>query len=106
TASVNYATEKAHISAPPDLDPAALIELVEQTGYSAALPAPKASLSVVADAETDAEAPEDDPELTTLRHRLIGSVLLSVPVILVSMIPAWQFTYWQWASLTLTAPVV
>src|SRR4029079_17011284 len=37
---------------------------------------------------------------------LIGSIVLSVPVILLAMIPALQFTYWQWASLTLAAPVV
>src|SRR5699024_10373827 len=47
-----------------------------------------------------------DAELASLRQRLIGSVILSVPVILLAMIPAWQFTYWQWASLALTAPVV
>src|SRR5690606_37919347 len=47
-----------------------------------------------------------DTELTGLRHRLIGAVLLGVPVILLAMIPALQFTYWQWASLALAAPVV
>jgi Cu+-exporting ATPase len=103
TASVNYATEKAHISAPLDLETSALIEQVVQTGYTAALPLPKPSEASPAQVE---EEVQDDPELTTLRHRLIGSVLLSVPVILWSMVPAWQFLYWQWASLTLTAPVV
>ena len=32
--------------------------------------------------------------------------MLSVPVVLLAMVPAWQFTYWQWLSLTLAAPVV
>ena len=32
--------------------------------------------------------------------------MLSVPVIAMAMIPALQFTYWQWLSLTLAAPVV
>ncbi len=47
-----------------------------------------------------------DTELIALRQRLIGAVVLAVPVIALSMIPALQFTYWQWASLTLAAPVV
>ncbi len=97
-ASVNYATEKAFVTAPPGLDPQALIEEVEKTGYTAALPAPPAT-------EPADEQPAD-AELTSLRHRLIGSIVLSVPVILLSMIPALQFTFWQWASLALAAPVV
>lgn len=97
-ASVNYATEKAFVTVPAGLDPQALIEEVEKTGYTAALPAPPAT-------EPTTEAPADS-ELTSLRQRLIGSVVLSVPVILLAMIPAVQFTYWQWASLALAAPVV
>ena len=34
------------------------------------------------------------------------SAVLSVPVIAFGMVPAWQFTFWQWLSLTLAAPVV
>ncbi len=100
TASVNYATEKAQVSVPEGTDVAALIAEVEKTGYTAALPRTEVSTA------REDEGEEVDPELTALRHRLIGSVLLSVPVIAMSMIPALQLTYWQWASLTLTAPVV
>ena len=96
SASVNYATEKAVVTAPTGYDPAALIAEVEKTGYTAALPQPPASA---------AEEPEDR-ELTSLRQRLIGAVVLSVPVIAMAMIPALQFTYWQWLSLALAAPVV
>ncbi len=99
-ASVNYATEKARVTAPEGLDPALLIAEVEKTGYTAALPKPKAA----ADEPADEEAP--DRELVALRQRLIGSIVLSVPVILMAMIPALQFTYWQWASLALASPVV
>lgn len=94
TASVNYATEKARVSVPEGFDPQALIAEIEKTGYTAALPS------------TEPERTADDPELTSLRHRLIGSVVLSVPVILLAMIPALQFTFWQWASFALAAPVV
>ena len=96
TASVNYATEKAVVSAPAGFDAGALIAEVEKTGYTAALPQPPAS----------AAADPEDRELTSLRHRLIGAVVLSVPVIAMAMIPALQFTYWQWLSLALAAPVV
>ena len=47
----------------------------------------------------------DDPT-RTLRQRLIFSAVLTVPVIALAMVPAWQFTNWQWLSLTLAAPVV
>ncbi|MFE5407213.1 heavy metal translocating P-type ATPase [Microbacterium sp. NPDC056569] len=99
-ASVNYATEKAWVSAPAGLDPQALIDEVEKTGYTAALPAPPAG------EPADGGDRDADPELTGLRHRLIGSIVLSTPVILMAMIPALQFTSWQWASLALAAPVV
>ncbi|MFF5992356.1 MULTISPECIES: heavy metal translocating P-type ATPase [Prauserella] len=100
TATVNYATEKAKVSFPSDLDPNRLVEQVEAAGYSAALPRPKK-----AEPATEPTAEEDDPT-QSLRHRLIGSLVLSVPVIALAMVPALQFTYWQWVSLTLAAPVV
>ncbi|MEU8149918.1 heavy metal translocating P-type ATPase [Nonomuraea sp. NPDC048901] len=98
TATVNYATEKAKVTFPEGIDPRVLISEVEKAGYSAALPAPPA---VVAGEE---HGPDD--ELRPLRDRLITSVVLSVPVIAMAMIPALQFTNWQWLSLTLAAPVV
>ncbi|GEK80599.1 heavy metal translocating P-type ATPase [Agrococcus baldri] len=100
TATVNYATEKARVSAPADFDPALLIAEVEKTGYTAALPAPEQSST----ADGGGEAP--DAELVSLRHRLIGSVVLTVPVIAMAMAPVLQVTYWQWLSLALAAPVI
>ncbi|EHR52856.1 copper/silver-translocating P-type ATPase [Saccharomonospora marina XMU15] len=103
SATVNYATEKATVSYPEGTQPDRLIEEIEAAGYSAALPATPAERR--AEAAADAEPGEHD-ELRSLRQRLIGSVVLAVPVILLAMIPALQFTYWQWISLTLAAPVV
>lgn len=101
-ATVNYATEKAKVTVPDGYDPAALIAEVEKTGYSASIPAPKGSKNDVASAgEVTA-----DSELRSLRNRLIGAIVLTVPVIAMAMIPALQFTYWQWASLALAAPVI
>ena len=103
TASVNYATEKAKVTIPAGYDPALLIAEVEKTGYSAALPAPKKAKN---DTAEGGDADDADPELTSLRNRLIVSIVLSVPVIAMAMVPALQFTYWQWASLALAAPVI
>ena len=109
SATVNYATEKARITVPAGYDPGLLIEEVEKTGYTASLPEPPAAAAPAADGApadgTPADEPED-PELTSLRQRLIGSVVLTVPVIAMAMIPALQFTYWQWLSLALAAPVI
>jgi Cu+-exporting ATPase len=103
TAAVNYATEKAKVTVPAGYDPALLVAEVEKTGYTAALPKPK---DATTEGGADDQGPADDPELTSLRQRLIGSIVLTVPVIAMAMIPALQFTYWQWASLALAAPVI
>ncbi|MEV6274672.1 heavy metal translocating P-type ATPase [Nocardia sp. NPDC051832] len=98
TATVNYATEKARVHFTGDVSPEDLIATVEQTGYTAALPAPPVS-------EPEAAVAEPDPT-ASLRTRLLVSLVLTVPVIAMAMIPALQFTNWQWLSLTLAAPVV
>jgi Cu+-exporting ATPase len=97
TATVNYATEKARVEAPEGIDPSVLVAQVEAAGYTAELPRPAASQQEA--------APEDDPT-RPLRNRLITSAVLAVPVIVLAMVPAWQFTYWQWISLALAGPVV
>jgi P-type Cu+ transporter len=91
TATVNYATEKARATVPAGLTADDLIAVVERTGYTATRPR-----------AAEPQRPARDP----LRDRLIVAAVLSVPVILLAMVPAWQFTYWQWLSLTLAAPVV
>ncbi|MEU2173205.1 heavy metal translocating P-type ATPase [Nocardia sp. NPDC019219] len=96
TATVNYATEKARVEVTGDVSPDDLIATVEQAGYTAALPAPP---------KPQENAVEEDPA-AALRTRLLVSLVLSVPVIAMAMIPALQFTNWQWLSLTLAAPVV
>jgi Cu+-exporting ATPase len=100
TATVNYATEKAKVAFPEGLDPADLVRTVEEAGYGATLPRPAS-----ADAEPGGEGEVTDPT-RSLRQRLLLSAVLTVPVIAMAMVPAWQFTNWQWLSLTLAAPVV
>ncbi|WP_435809447.1 heavy metal translocating P-type ATPase [Streptomyces iakyrus] len=105
TATVNYATEKAKISYPDGIEVADLIATVEKTGYTAEEPPPPVP---AAGDEGDAQAapPAAGGELVSLRQRLFVSLALSVPVVLMAMVPALQFDNWQWLSLTLAAPVV
>jgi Cu+-exporting ATPase len=98
TATVNYATEKASVSFGDGVTVDDLIAQVEKAGYTAGLPA-------TPDRAEDA-TPEEDAPVRALRDRLVISAVLAVPVILLAMIPALQFTNWQWASLTLAAPVL
>lgn len=98
TATVNYATEKAHIEtgegAATDAD--SYIAIVEKLGYGGSVP--------------KSEKPAgDDPaakELRGLKRRLVVAVVLATPVILLAMIPPLQFDYWQWISFALATPVI
>ncbi|OBF64167.1 heavy metal translocating P-type ATPase [Mycolicibacterium fortuitum] len=95
TATVNFATEKATVDVAGEVTPEQLIEAVETAGYTAQLPNADP-------AESDVEV---DPT-AALRTRLMVSAALTIPVVAMAMIPALQFTNWQWLSLTLAAPVV
>jgi P-type Cu+ transporter len=87
-ATVNYATEKAAVEYDAGLiAPSALVEAVEQAGYSV-----RVRQAV-------------DPA-AGLRRRLIVASVLALPVLLLGMISALQFTYWQWVALALSTPVV
>jgi len=101
-ASVNYATEKAHVRVPAGVDQAVLIAAVESAGYTATLPAPPRAAQT--EAPSNAQTAREN-EVDALRLRLIVSALLAAPVLVLSMIPALQFTNWQWLALTLAAPV-
>lgn len=90
-ATVNYATSKAHVLTTGPVSVHDLIEVVEAAGYGAAMPEPAAP-------------PED--HAAKIRNKLIVAVILAVPVMLLSMIPALQFDGWQWLALALTLPVV
>jgi P-type Cu+ transporter len=99
TATVNFATEKASVTYPEGVAVADLVAQVEAAGYTASPPAAPA-------AEGTPDADGDDGGHDGLRDRLLASVALTVPVVVLAMVPAWQFTYWQWISLSLAWPVV
>jgi cation transport ATPase len=84
-----------------DISPDDLVKVVEATGYTAELPAPRHATTAV-----EGEAAESADPTRSVRQRLITSAVLAIPVILLAMVPAFQFTYWQWLSLALAGPVV
>ncbi|MGI8430064.1 MAG: heavy metal translocating P-type ATPase [Solirubrobacteraceae bacterium] len=96
-ATVNYATEKARVEFDPGaVAPEQLVDAVEAVGYGMTLPSTEAPPA--AEDEGDASAP--------LRRRLIFSAVVSLPVLLMAMVPALQFNHWQWLALQLATPVV
>ena len=97
TATVNYATERAHVALPPGITVADAIATIEATGYTATLPI---------EVHSDDQKNWDDSEVRELRARVVISAILTIPVVVMAMVPTLQFDYWQWLSLTLAAPVV
>ncbi|MET0461411.1 MAG: heavy metal translocating P-type ATPase, partial [Ilumatobacteraceae bacterium] len=98
TATVNFATEQARVHASPAVSVEDLIAQVESAGYTA-------RPAVIAGTPDDTAPAPDVDESRPLRQRVIVSALLSVPVVVLSMVPALQFDDWQWLALTLAAPV-
>ena len=94
-AAVNYATETAMVAFDGStLTEALMIEAVESAGYGAR--------------KVDDEPFDDDLE-ERLRHarlRLVVSAVFTIPVVLLSMVPAFMFDGWQWWAMALSAPVV
>ncbi|GAA2072629.1 heavy metal translocating P-type ATPase [Aeromicrobium halocynthiae] len=93
-ANVNYATERATVRLADGVEPDLLLQTVERTGYSASIH------------RTGHSPAGEDDTTTVLRRRVLVSAALSVPVLVLSMLPAAQFPGWQWVALALTTPVV
>jgi Cu+-exporting ATPase len=102
TATVNFATETARVDFPAAVSAGDLISVVEQAGYTATLPAPRQP-GAAGEAPGPDEAGADEAD--ALRQRLLVSLALAVPVVILAMVPAWEFRNWQWASLALASPV-
>src|SRR5262249_21783556 len=101
TATVNFATEKARVSYPDGVTPQDLVSVVQQAGYTAALPAPAEALLA-----GSAAGPAGEPdEAASLLQAVLISTVLTVPVVALAFVPAAQFRYYQWLSLVLATPV-
>ena len=88
-ASVNYATEQATVLG--DAPTEALLTAIENAGYHAHVHSDEPSTGV-------------DP-MVALRNRLIISASMTLPVMVLSMVPPFQFLYWQWVVFALAVPV-
>ncbi|MFY1702918.1 heavy metal translocating P-type ATPase [Micromonospora sp. WMMA1923] len=93
-ATVNLATATASVTHPPSLPASDLVATIVAMGYSARPP------------QADGPASAGDHSDDVLRRRLVVAGLLTTPVLIVSMVPAWQFTGWQWVVAVLAGPVV
>ncbi|WP_432089222.1 heavy metal translocating P-type ATPase [Streptomyces sp. bgisy095] len=98
TAEVNLATGRARVTHPREIAPETLVAAVEAAGYTAEAQRPEPAPETGAGKD---EGAGSDPE----RQRLVVTALLSLPVLVLSMVPAAQFTNWQWLCLALAAPV-
>ena len=99
-ATVNFATESASVSYDPaTTTPADLIDVVEGAGYGA--------FTVDDGGEASASTADTarEGEASDILQRTLVSAALSLPVMLLSMVPALQFQNWQWACLVLTTLV-
>ncbi|MBB3605214.1 Cu+-exporting ATPase [Mycolicibacterium sp. BK556] len=96
-ATVNFAVERAHVEHGPQVSEHDLIHAVESTGYHA---------SVVDHSGPAHDHMNHDVPTEQLRPRLIGSSVLAVPVVALSMVMPWQFPGWLWVVLALTTPIV
>ena len=103
SASVNYATEKATVEVDGDVEVQTLIDTVAKTGYSASVRPPAGQSP-----DTGAGSPDHDGlhGAASMLRRLRVSAALAIPVVVLSMVPAWQFDDWQWLALVLASPVV
>ncbi|HEY3529156.1 MAG TPA: heavy metal translocating P-type ATPase [Nocardioides sp.] len=88
TASVSYATERAHVSYAGGVETDDLIDAVRRAGYDAFLPS--------AEPETSAPRPT----------RLLVAGVLTLPVLAWTMVPALRFAGWEWAAAVLSGVVV
>ncbi|MFE5804935.1 heavy metal translocating P-type ATPase [Streptomyces sp. NPDC056491] len=100
SATVNLATGRARVSHPSDVTAQDLVTAIERAGYSAELPAPPRPAH-----EPSPSAGTGGPPGREEIQRLLITALLSVPVLVLSMVPALQFRNWQWLCFALAAPV-
>ncbi|MGO8889482.1 MAG: heavy metal translocating P-type ATPase [Streptosporangiaceae bacterium] len=107
TATVNFATETARVSFPAAVSAGDLISVVEQAGYTAALP-PGGSGGMASPLTRGHRGvtPRGQAEADALLlRRLLISLALAIPVVVLAMVPPLQFRNWQWAALALASPV-
>lgn len=113
SATVNLATGRAKVSHPASVSVADLVGVVEAAGYRARPAEPPAGPGELPDTARsgpsrepgDGQQGSGEADERHERDRLLTTTLLAVPVLALSMVPAWQFRNWQWLCFVLAAPV-
>ncbi|PZR53341.1 heavy metal translocating P-type ATPase [Xylanimonas oleitrophica] len=125
SATVNLPLESAHVVLTQEVDDDALLAAVGSAGYTAHVTGSR-SLAPASARHPESEAAHGSADAgsdtaegehhaghahteyrgTDLLRRLRVSAVLTVPVLVLSMVPAWQFTAWQWVVAALALPVV
>ncbi|MFG2585478.1 heavy metal translocating P-type ATPase [Streptomyces malaysiensis] len=110
SATVNLATGRAKVSHPASVSVAGLVAVVESAGYTARPAEPPAGPPDPIRPGEHRRPPDGPPgsggaEERQERDRLLVTTLLAAPVLVLSMVPAWQFRNWQWLCFVLAAPV-
>ena len=100
SATVNLATESARVVLSRPVPVEELIASVEKAGYGAHLIEPAGD----GEDRYDTSAPTR-ARMVDLKRRLIVAAVLGVPVMVLSMVTAWQFTGWQWLVAALALPI-
>ncbi|UKA66813.1 heavy metal translocating P-type ATPase [Arthrobacter sp. FW306-05-C] len=100
-ATVNLPLESAHVTVPAGITDEQLVDTVNAAGYKATLRPQHTVAPEAGPADQVAAIPA-----SRLRPRLILAAVLTVPVFMISMIPAFQFANWGWAAAALALPVV
>ncbi|MER1996602.1 MAG: heavy metal translocating P-type ATPase [Arthrobacter sp.] len=95
-ASVNLPLNSATVRVPAGVTNDQLVATVEAAGYQAK----------VAEAANHDDHMNHGGTAAQLRPRLITAAVLTVPVLLISMVPALMFPHWGWAAAVLSLPVV
>jgi Cu+-exporting ATPase len=90
-ASVNLPLESAHVTVPAGITDRQITDQVAAAGYKARI---------------KRTAQPDSVHVTGIKLRLIVAALLTLPVFLISMLPAFQFANWGWTAAALALPVV
>lgn len=101
-ASVNLPLESAQVMVPAGITDRQITDQVEAAGYKARIKRP---VQIKPPAEQGA-AEQETTHHGGLKPRLIVAAVLTVPVFLISMLPALQFPHWGWVAAALALPVV
>lgn len=104
-ASVNLPLNQAFIKVPTGLEDQILVDAVSKAGYDAAVHGQDNQAAAQPVDETEPPHVDDAPGVAELKPRLIGSIILTIPLFFISMFTVFQFSHWGWVAMVLSLPV-